>query len=215
MNAIRAQAAGVLAADGRLRVVDRFSSPDGHNLRTFLARNGLSFEWVDLDAEPLARVLVGATGSPGDDVDSRLAQLRLPILLLADGRWLEAPSPLEAARAVGLPTRPSQPEYDLAIVGGGPAGLTAAVYAASEGLRTVVLERESPGGQAGSSARIENYPGFPEGISGLELTQRTYEQARRFGAEFVLVNEVTAADPNARAPFRLGLLDESELRSHA
>ncbi|MBV9324956.1 MAG: FAD-dependent oxidoreductase [Chloroflexi bacterium] len=137
------------------------------------------------------------------------------MLLLPDGRRLEAPSLLEAARALRLPTTPIQPEYDLAIVGGGPAGLTAAVYAASEGLRTVVLEREAPGGQAGSSARIENYPGFPEGISGLELTQRAYEQARRLGAEFVLANAVTAADPNARAPFRLGLLDGSELRSQA
>ena len=138
-----------------------------------------------------------------------------PVLLLADGRRLEAPSRLEVARAVGLPTRPTQQEYDLAIVGAGPAGLTAAVYAASEGLRTVVLEREAPGGQAGASARIENYPGFPDGISGLELTQRTYEQARRFDAEFVLVNEVTAADPSAREPFRLILLDGTELRSRA
>ncbi|MBV9355664.1 MAG: FAD-dependent oxidoreductase, partial [Chloroflexi bacterium] len=99
--------------------------------------------------------------------------------------------------------------------GAGPAGLAAAVYAGSEGLRTIVLERDAPGGQAGSSARIENYPGFPEGISGLELTERTYEQARRFEAEFVLVNEVTAADPNTRGPFHLGLLDGTELRSHA
>ena len=137
------------------------------------------------------------------------------MLLLPDGGRLEAPSRLEAARAVGLPTRPALAEYDLAIVGGGPAGLTAAVYAASEGLRTVVLEREAPGGQAGASARIENYPGFPQGISGLELTERTYEQARRFGAEFVLVNEVAGADPGARAPFRLRLGDGAELRCHA
>jgi len=214
MTAVRELAAPTHAANGPLRLVDRFSSPAGHHLRTFLARNGLPFEWVDVDADPLARFLAGADGS-GTEIEARLASLRLPILLLPDGRRLEAPSSLEAARALGLPTRPSQSEYDLAIVGGGPAGLTAAVYAASEGLRTVVLEREAPGGQAGSSARIENYPGFPEGISGLELTHRTYEQARRFGAEFVLVNEVTAADPNARAPFRLGLLDGSELRSQA
>ena len=137
------------------------------------------------------------------------------MLLLPDGGRLEAPSRLEAARAVGLPTRPALAEYDLAIVGGGPAGLTAAVYAASEGLRTVVLEREAPGGQAGASARIENYPGFPQGIGGLELTERAYEQARRFGAEFVLVNEVAGADPGARAPFRLRLRDGAELRCHA
>jgi thioredoxin reductase (NADPH) len=203
----------VALAARRLRVVDRFSSPAGLELRTFLARNGLAFEWVDLDADPLARFLIGDAEAPGDE--ARLADFRLPLLLLPDGRRLEAPSRLEAARALGLPTRPTQPEYDLAIVGGGPAGLTAAVYAASEGLRTVVLEREAPGGQAGSSARIENYPGFPDGVSGLELTERTYAQAQRFEAEFVLVNEVTAADPRARAPFRLGLLDGSELRSQA
>jgi thioredoxin reductase (NADPH) len=204
-----------LVPDGRLHVIDRFSSPAGLELRTFLARNGLAFDWVDLDADPLARFLIGAAEEASDEHDDRLAGLRLPVLLLPDGRRLEAPSRLEAARALGLPTRPTQPEYDLAIVGGGPAGLTAAVYAASEGLRTVVLEREAPGGQAGSSARIENYPGFPEGISGLELTARTYDQARRFEAEFVLVNEVTAADPNTRGPFHLGLLDGTELRSHA
>jgi thioredoxin reductase (NADPH) len=205
----------VALAARRLRVVDHFSSPAGLELRTFLARNGLAFEWVDLDADPLAHFLIGAAEAPGDEHEARVADRRLPLLLLPDGRRLEAPSRLEAARALGLPTRPTQPEYDLAIVGGGPAGLTAAVYAASEGLRTIVLERDAPGGQAGSSARIENYPGFPDGISGLDLTERTYAQARRFETEFVLVNEVTAADPRARAPFRLGLLDGSELRSHA
>ncbi len=203
-------ATATLVPGGPVRLLDRMTSPAGLELRTFLARNRVSFEWVDIDADPLARFLLGAADAPGS-----LAGVRLPVVLLPDGQRLEAPSPLEVARAVGLPTRPTQPEYDLAIVGGGPAGLTAAVYAASEGLRTVVLEREAPGGQAGSSARIENYPGFPEGISGLELTERTYAQARRFEAEFVLVNEVTAADPRARAPFRLSLLDGAELRSRA
>ena len=202
----------------RLRLVDRFASPAGHDLRAFLTRNRVPFEWVDLDADPLARFLAGA--APGGAGAAGAAGVgpggvRLPVLLLPDGSRLEAPTLLEAARAVGLPTRPARPEYDLTIVGGGPAGLTAAVYAASEGLRTVVLEREAPGGQAGASARIENYPGFPQGIGGLELTERAAEQARRFGAEFVLVNEVTGADPAARAPFRLRLLDGAELRSHA
>jgi thioredoxin reductase (NADPH) len=204
-----------LVPGGRLRVLDRFTSPAGLDLRTFLARNRVLFEWVDIDADPLARFLLGAAAAPDAEIEARLAGVRLPVLLLADGRRLEAPSRLEVARAVGLPTRPTRQEYDLAIVGAGPAGLTAAVYAASEGLRTVVLEREAPGGQAGASARIENYPGFPDGISGLELTQRIYEQARRFDAEFVLVNEVTTADPSAREPFRLSLLDGTELRSRA
>jgi thioredoxin reductase (NADPH) len=202
------------APDRRLRLVDRLTSPAGHDLRAFLTRNRVPFEWVDLDGDPLARLLVGAAPGAPDASETGPGGVRLPVLVLPDGGRLEAPSRLEAARAVGLPTRPALPEYDLAIVGGGPAGLTAAVYAASEGLRTVVLEREAPGGQAGASARIENYPGFPEGISGLELTDRAYEQARRFGAEFVLVNEVTAADPDARAPFRLTLLDGAEVRSH-
>jgi thioredoxin reductase (NADPH) len=215
MTAIEDRPVSALVRGEQLRVVDRFSSPAGLELRTFLARNGLAFEWIDLDADPLVRFLIGTSEQPDDKHEGSLAGLRLPVLLLPDGRRLEAPSRLEVARAVGLSTRPRQSEYDLAIVGGGPAGLTAAVYAASEGLRTVVLEREAPGGQAGSSARIENYPGFPEGISGLDLTQRTYEQARRFEAEFVLVNEVTAADPNARRPFHLGLLDGTELRAHA
>jgi thioredoxin reductase (NADPH) len=184
-------------------------------LRTFLTRNRVAFEWVDIDDDPLARFLLGAAAASDDEIEARLAGIKLPVLLLADGRRLEAPSRLEVARAVGLHTRPTQQEYDLAIVGAGPAGLTAAVYAASEGMRTVVLEREAPGGQAGASARIENYPGFPDGISGLELTQRTYEQARRFDAEFVLVNEVVGADPSGREPFRLELLDGSELRSRS
>ncbi|MBV9357542.1 MAG: hypothetical protein JO023_18680, partial [Chloroflexi bacterium] len=134
MTATPEQAVGALLPDGRLRLVDRFSSPAGLDLRTFLARNGLAFEWVDLDADPLAQLLIGATAAPGGEHEGTLSGLRLPVLLLPDGRRLEAPSRLEAARAVGLPTRPSQSEYDLAIVGGGPAGLTAAVHAASEGL---------------------------------------------------------------------------------
>ena len=133
----------------------------GLELRTFLTRNRVPFEWVDIDADPLARFLLGTLAASDRETEDRLAGVRFPVLLLADGRRLEAPSRLEVARAVGLPTRPTQSEYDLAIVGGGPAGLTAAVYAASEGLRTAVLEREAPGGQAGASARIENYPGSP------------------------------------------------------
>jgi thioredoxin reductase (NADPH) len=194
-----------LTPGDRLRLVDHLSSPEAHDLRVFLTRNGVPYEWVDLDYHPLGRLLVESDG---------LAGARFPVCLFPDGTRLEAPSRYALARKVGLHTRPSQPVYDVAIIGGGPAGLTAAVYAASEGLRTIVIERDSPGGQAGTSSRIENYPGFPQGISGQELTDRALEQAERFGAELVVANEVVTADPLARAPFRVSLLDGSELRSH-
>ena len=194
------------APEGRLRLVGHLASPEANDLRVFLTRNRVPFEWVDLDHDPLVGLLRAGGGAP---------PARAPVLLFPDGTRLEAPSRLEVARRVGLTTRPQQPVYDLAIIGGGPAGLTAAVYAASEGLRTVVVEREAPGGQAGTSARIENYPGFPQGVSGQELADRALEQARRFGAELVLANDVAAADPARRAPFCLTLRDGAELRCHA
>jgi thioredoxin reductase (NADPH) len=130
---------------GRLRLLDRFTSPAGLDLRTFLTRNFVEFDWVDIDTDPLARFLISATTAPVSEIEPGLAGVRLPVLLLSDARRLEAPSRLDVARAVGLPTRPTQQQYDLVIVEGGPAGLTAAVYAASEGLRTLVLERDAPG----------------------------------------------------------------------
>jgi thioredoxin reductase (NADPH) len=186
-------------------LIGQRDSAETRDLRTFLVRNRVPFQWVDLERDPLVRFLVG---------DGGLAEHRWPLCLLPDGTRLEAPSRLELARCVGLHTRPSEPEYDLAIIGAGPAGLAAAVNAASEGLRTVVIEREAPGGQAGSSSGIENYPGFPDGISGMALAERMLQQAERFGAEFVLVNEVVAANAHHRAPFHFSLLDGTELRCH-
>src|SRR5206468_7134703 len=112
-------------------------------------------------------------------------------------------------------TRPSQSTYDLAIFGAGPAGLAAAVYGASEGLKTVVFERDAIGGQAGTSSRIENYLGFPQGVNGAELVERAHEQAERFGAEFVIANEGVGSDPTAHAPYRTFLADGSEVKLYA
>jgi hypothetical protein len=187
-----------------VRVVGRINSPQAHDLRVFLARNEVPYQWVDVDRDVLVRFLVGTA-----------PQRRLPVVLLPDGTRLETPSRLELAERVGLHVRPAQAEYDMAILGAGPAGLTAAVYAASEGLRTIVIEREAPGGQAGTSSRIENYLGFPEGVSGQELTQRALRQAQRFGAEFLVVNEIAAVSTRHRDPFVLYLLDGTELRTRS
>jgi thioredoxin reductase (NADPH) len=189
-------------------------------LRSFLDGNGAVYRWIDVDADPL----IGLLGSP-----EALDRLRLPAVLL-DANLLEAPESyaeafatppahigadqryLEAARwrcrlaeQLGLQTKPARNLYDVAVVGGGPAGLTAAVYAASEGLRTVVLERHVPGGQAGTSFRIENYLGFPEGISGFELARAAYGQAVRFGAEILVGVELTGGQPRPPGLFAFEL----------
>ena len=169
-------------------VVGYRASPHAQEYRDFLERNGVAHEWIDVESDPLARFL----GAPED-----LRGVRLPVFLFADGTRLEpyedADQSLsfhrtraELAERIGLHTRPSHDLYDVLILGAGPAGLTAALTAASEGLRTVVVERHVPGGQAGMSARIENYPGFPNGLSGRELAEAAYTQAVQFGAEFVV-----------------------------
>jgi thioredoxin reductase (NADPH) len=131
----------------------------------------------------------------------------LPLVLVPDGDALRAPSTLDLAASLGLRTSAGQTLYDVCIVGGGPAGLAAAVYAASEGLRTVIVEREAPGGQAGQSAAIENYLGFPKGLSGADLAYRAIAQASRFGAEMVVARDVVGFE--ARGPVRAVLLDGS------
>jgi thioredoxin reductase (NADPH) len=162
-----------------------------HEIKTFLTRNYVPYRWFDLDHDAEATHLAELAEARPDD---------LPLVTVPDGDVLRAPTTLELAGALGLRTRPEQPLYDLCIVGAGPAGLAAAVYAASEGLRTVVVEREAPGGQAGQSASIENYLGFPKGLSGADLTHRAVAQAARFGAEMVLARDVVGLQ--TRGPVR-------------
>ena len=150
--------------------------------RDLLARNQVRYQWLDVDTSEEARRLLAALGSQTP---------RLPVVLFPDGSWLADPTPIEVAEHFGLSTQAQLPFYDLIIVGAGPAGLAAAVYGASEGLRTLLIEREAPGGQAGMSSKIENYLGFPAGLSGAELTRRALMQVARFGAELLLPHEVT------------------------
>ncbi len=157
-------------------------------LRHFLARNQITYDWITLDAPDLGTRWPGRLPADKD----------CPLLRLSDGSLLTRPTTRELAERLGLRTRASLGEYDAVIIGGGPAGLAAAVYGASEGLRTVVVEREAPGGQAGTSSRIENYLGFPSGVSGDELASRALQQARRLGAEILVTRSVTRIDPATR-----------------
>jgi thioredoxin reductase (NADPH) len=158
-------------------------------LRQFLARNQISYDWMTPDAPEVTARWPG-TCPPEQDC---------PALRLVDGTVLSRPATRELAESLGLQTQPRLAEYDTMIIGGGPAGLAAAVYGASEGLRTVVLEREAPGGQAGTSSRIENYLGFPNGVSGDELASRALQQARRLGAEILVTRSVARIDVAGRS----------------
>ena len=178
-----------------VRVVGHRWSERSHEIKTFLARNHVPYRWYDVERDDEARRLVGLADAPPDD---------LPLVLVPDGETLRSPTTLVLADALGLRTRAAQPLYDVCIVGGGPAGLAAAVYAASEGLSTVIVEREAPGGQAGTSAAIENYLGFPRGLSGADLTARAMAQVSRFGAEMVLARDVVGFE--SRGPARAVLL---------
>lgn len=187
-----------------VRVIGHRWSAESHALRDFLSRNQVPYLWFDLAKDPHAAELLALVG---DDPLS-------PVVLLPDGRALQQPSVEEIAEALGLRGHAEVPLYDLLIVGGGPAGLAAAVYGASEGLRTVLVEREAPGGQAGMSSRIENYLGFPSGLSGGDLARRATTQAKRFGVELLLTQEVSAL---RTTPGSLGvtLSDGSELGAHS
>ncbi|MEA2458036.1 MAG: thioredoxin reductase [Thermoleophilaceae bacterium] len=172
--------AGAALEAGGVRVIGHRFSKDSHDLRDFLARNRVPARWLDVERDGEARELLQVAGVAAD---------RLPVALLEDGGVLERPTVLELAERLGVAGQPAQDHYDLVIVGGGPAGLGAAVYGASEGLRTVMVEREAPGGQAGASSRIENYLGFPMGLSGSDLARRATDQARRLGAELLTIQD--------------------------
>jgi thioredoxin reductase (NADPH) len=191
-----------------IRVLGTRWSPRSYELRDFLARNRVPYQWIDVEAsanDPETRQLLEALGP---DATS------LPVVLFQDGAKLLDSTPAEVAQKVGLRTRAQTTFYDLAIVGGGPAGLAAAVYGASEGLHTVMIEREAPGGQAGMSSRIENYLGFPNGLSGGDLARRAVVQAQRFGVEILSPQEAVAI--RTEGSYRMIKLgDGSELSCHA
>ncbi|MEU2542511.1 FAD-dependent oxidoreductase [Streptomyces iakyrus] len=171
------------------KVVGHRWSSRSSDVREFLARNQVPYRWYSAD-EPEGRRLLAAAGEDG---------MRLPVVITPDGTPLVEPEAVDLAARVGLATMPTADFYDLVVIGGGPAGLGAAVYGASEGLRTVLVERSATGGQAGQSSRIENYLGFPDGVSGAQLTDRARRQAAKFGAEILTAREVTALEVNGAA----------------
>jgi len=191
-----------------IRVLGNRWSPASHSIKDFLARNHVPYQWLDIEtvaSDSEVRALVELL----DEEETR----SLPIAIFPNGTRLRQPSLAELAEQIGLKTRATESFYDLAIVGGGPAGLAAAVYGASEGLRTVMIEREAPGGQAGMSSRIENYLGFPSGLTGADLARRAVVQARRFGVEIISA-EATAI--RVDGPYRfLQLANGAEVSCHA
>jgi thioredoxin reductase (NADPH) len=187
-----------------LRVIGHRWSLNDYHVRNFLSRNHVPYRWVDVAAGPEGLKLIE---------EHRLDPEKLPVVLFADGSVLVDPALEELASKVGLSVQATQDFYDLVVVGAGPAGLAAAVYGASEGLKTVVIEPEAPGGQAGSSSRIENYLGFPSGVTGSELGRRAYVQASRFGAEFVTQR---AVGMRIEGQYRfIQLADGREVSSHS
>jgi thioredoxin reductase (NADPH) len=191
-----------------IRVLGTRWSPRSYELRDFLARNRVPYQWIDVEAsanDPETKRLLEVLGPEASS---------LPIVLFPDGTKLLESVPAQVAQRVGLRTRAQTSFYDLAIVGGGPAGLAAAVYGASEGLHTVMIEREAPGGQAGMSSRIENYLGFPTGLSGGDLARRAVVQAQRFGVEILSPQE--ALSVRTESPYRIiKLADGNEISCHA
>jgi len=191
-----------------LRVLGERWSPRSYELREFLARHQVPFRWLDVEKADRDSEVQSALRTLGSDAS------RLPAVLFPEGAPLMEPSNSELAERIGLRLRSDTAFFDVVIVGGGPAGLAAAVYAASEGLKTVMVEREAPGGQAGLSSRIENYLGFPSGISGSDLARRATTQARRFGVEIICPQQATGL--RVEGPYRhVKLADGSELACHS
>jgi thioredoxin reductase (NADPH) len=184
-----------------IRVVGYPWNPSSHQVKNFLARNNVPYLWLEIEKNEEANRLLKLAGDPAPD---------LPYLVFPDGSFLSKPENREIAERIGLQTIADQPFYDLIIVGAGPAGLAAAVYGASEGLKTLVVEQEAPGGQAGMSSRIENYLGFPQGLSGSELTHRAVSQARRFGVEILTAQKVVGMEADGPSK-KIKLEDGNEL----
>jgi thioredoxin reductase (NADPH) len=188
-----------------IRVAGTLWSAASHNVKDFLARNQIPYQWLDIEQDAQARALVeGLSSEPA----------RLPVVFFPDGSALVEPDVHALAEKVGLQTTATRPFYDLVIIGGGPAGLAAAVYGGSEGLRTVMIEKSATGGQAGTSSRIENYLGFPNGLSGADLARRATTQALRFGVEILNTEEVASlrAEDNLRC---VRLASGAEINGHA
>jgi thioredoxin reductase (NADPH) len=190
-----------------LRVIGTQWSPQTHTVKDFLARNRQPYRWLDIERDPEAQSLLNYIADTGKLPET-------PVVVFPDGTALVRPTTLQIAEKIGLKTQPTQSFYDLAIVGAGPAGLAAAVYGSSEGLRVVLIEKEAPGGQAGTSSRIENYLGFPVGLSGGDLARRAVAQATRFGTEILTPKEVQAV--RLEDQYRiLTMTDGTELSCHA
>ena len=189
-----------------VRLIGHRWSARSHEVKDLLAGNHVPYLWLDVESDADAQALLtlsGVLASPE----------RLPVVVTASGTVLESPTNADLAANIGLLTRAELPFYDLTIIGAGPAGLAAAVYGASEGLRTVLVERQAPGGQAGQSSRIENYLGFPAGVSGADLARRAITQARRFGAEMITVQEACALEARGSARV-VRLRGGAEMSSH-
>lgn len=187
-----------------IRVVGTLWSPKSHEVKEFLARHQIPYQWLDVETSEEARQLAEVSAKDRN---------RYPTVLFPDGTSLVEPSTRALAEKVGLQITARKPFYDVVVVGAGPAGLAAAVYAASEGLGVLLIEREATGGQAGTSAQIDNYLGFPKGLSGADLARRAVTQARRFGAEILSAQEVVAL--KAQGPYRYVVLgDGQEISAH-
>ncbi len=191
-----------------LRVLGNRWSPRSYELRDFLAKNHVPYQWMDAEAAERDEEVRKAVEQAGEDA------AHLPVVLFQDGTHVSEPSQQDLAERVGLSTHALTDFYDVVIVGGGPSGLAAAVYGASEGLKTVIVEREAPGGQAGLSSRIENYLGFPSGLSGGDLARRAVTQAKRFGVEIISPQEVSGV--RIEGPYRIvTLAGGAEISCHA